>query len=313
MEKIETVSFDLIKKIYLHINRTEKQIRLLENRQRWDQLTSALHVLEDTSWAIEYYLESDYPSDIKGKYLYTYGLLQALNVQEDAINSLCIALFNKTVDFKTAYPKAYEVREIRNDVTGHPTQRGKDNYIYLAQCSMKKESFYYSRDNSSAAASEIVDVDVYAAISETADCVNKILKGVLEELDREFKQYIEEHKDRKMKEIFSTLRYAKEKTLFPGASGPWGYDATKTMVQKCEAELIARYGSVDAAESYKYLLDEIHEIYEIIDTDISALPPELQNRFKKYMLQTLFSKLEELEKYCEETDNYFKDYGVEFQ
>ena len=80
MEKIETVSFNLIKKLFRHINRTEKQATLLTNRQKWDRLTSALYTLEDTSYAIEYYLESDYPADIKGKYLYTYGLLQALFV-----------------------------------------------------------------------------------------------------------------------------------------------------------------------------------------------------------------------------------------
>ena len=89
---METVSFELIRKIYNHINRTEKITSLLSNRQKWDRLTSALNVLEDTSWAIEYYLGNDYPSEFKGKYLYTYGLLQALFVQGDAVNSISIAV-----------------------------------------------------------------------------------------------------------------------------------------------------------------------------------------------------------------------------
>lgn len=72
-----------------------------------------------------------------------------------------------------------------------------------------------------------------------------------------------------------------------------------------------RYGSVEAVDSYKYLLDEIHEIYGIVDKDIPTIAPELQDRFQKYMLQTLFSKLEELERYCEETDDYFDNYGAE--
>lgn len=108
MENIETVSLDLIHKIRLHINRTEKQAALLVNRQKWDRLTSALYVLEDTSCAIEYYLKSDYPDDVGGKYLYTYGLVQALYVQEDAIDSLSYALFDKNIDFKNEYPKAYD-------------------------------------------------------------------------------------------------------------------------------------------------------------------------------------------------------------
>ena len=149
------------------------------------------------------------------------------------------------------------------------------------------------------------------AVHETATCVNLVLTNSLDALDQEFKQYIEQHKDRKMKEIFNMLHYAKEKTLIPNVLGSWGYDATKNMVKKCEDELASRYGSVEAVDSYKYLLDEIHEIYGIVDKDIPTIAPDLQDRFQKYMLQTLFSKLEELERYCEETDDYFDNYGAE--
>lgn len=309
MENIETVSLDLIHKIRLHINRTEKQAALLVNRQKWDRLTSALYVLEDTACAIEYYLKSDYPDDVGGKYLYTYGLVQALYVQEDAIDSLSYALFDKNIDFKNEYPKAYAVRGMRNDVVGHPTHRGPNGCVYLAQHSLSKNGFYYSKDDARKEISEIIDVDVREAIHETATCVNLILTNSLDALDQEFKQYIEKHKDRKMKEIFNMLHYAKEKTLIPNALGSWGYDATKSMVEKCEKELFLRYDSVKAVDSCKYLLDEIHEIYGIIDNDIPTIAPELQDRFQKYMLQTLFSKLEELERYCEEIDDYFENYG----
>lgn len=311
MENIETVSLDLIHKIRLHINRTEKQAALLANRQKWGRLTSALYVLEDTSCAIEYYLKAEYPDDVGGKYLYTYGLLQALFVQEDAIDSLSYALFDKNIDFKNEYPKAYAVREMRNDVVGHPTHRGPNGCVYLAQYSLSEDYFYYSKDDSRKDISEIIDVDVREAVHETATCVNLILANSLDALDQEFKQYIEQHKDRKMKEIFNMLHYAKEKTLIPNVLGLWGYDATKNMVKKCEDELASRYGSVEAVDSYKYLLDEIHEIYGIVDKDIPTIAPDLQDRFQKYMLQTLFSKLEELERYCEETDDYFDNYGAE--
>lgn len=311
MEKIETVSFDLIKKIYHHINRTEKQASLLANRLKWDRLTSALNVLEDTSWAIEYYLESDYPTGMKGKYLYTYGLIQSLFVQEDAINSINVALFGKEIDFKKDYPKAHAVREMRNDVVGHPTYRNKKNFIYLAQCSLEKNSFYYSKDDSSTGKSDIIDVDVLGAIHDQAVCINAILKDAVDTLDAEFIQYIDQHRGRKMKEIFRMLHYAKEKTLAPGSLGPWGYDSTKDMVKKCEAELVLRYGSVDAADSYKYLLEEIHEIYSLIDDGLAHVPGDFQAQFEKYMLQILFSKLEELESNCAETDMYFENYGEE--
>lgn len=311
MEKFETVSFDLIKQIRAHINRTEKQAILLKNRQKWDRLTSALNVLEDTSWAIEYYLENDYPQDFKGKYLFTYGLLQALFVQEDAINSISVALFGKEIDFKNDYPKIYTVRELRNDVVGHPTCRSKTQFIYLAQCSLSKEAFYYLKDNSNTEDRGRIDVDVKAAINDQICCINTILKNAVDELDAEFMLYIEQHRGRKMKEIFNGLYYAKEKTLNHDHLGSSGYESTRIMVKKCEEELVLRYGSVDAADSYKYLLEEIHDIYLLIDDGLPQIPDTIRRRFEKYMLQILFSKLEELQDYCEETDAYFDNYGEE--
>lgn len=311
MEKFETVSFDLIKQIRTHINRTEKQTDLLSNRQKWYRLTSALNVLEDTSWAIEYYLENDYPQDFKGKYLFTYGLLQALFVQEDAISSISVALLGKEIDFKNDYPKVHAVRELRNDVVGHPTCRNKTQFVYLVQGSLSKDAFYYLKDNSNTEKGQSIDVDVKSAINDQACCINTILKNAVNELDAEFRRYIEQHRGRKMKEIFNELNYAKEKALHSDHLGSCGYDSTKSMVKKCEEELVLRYGSVEAVDSYKYLLEEIRDIYSLIDDGLPQVPDIIRRRFEKYMLQILFSKLEELRDSCEETDAYFDHYGEE--
>ena len=94
-----TIDFELIKSIRLHINRTKKQAELLSERKKWMQLTSALDTLEDTSWAVEFYISTDYPNNMKGKYLYTYGLLQALFVQMDAVKSINDSLFKYIIIF----------------------------------------------------------------------------------------------------------------------------------------------------------------------------------------------------------------------
>ena len=131
-----TVNFELIKKIREHINRTEKQAEMLVERKKWLQLTSSIIALEDTACAVQFYISSEYPEDVNGKYLYTYGLLQALFVQMDAVNHICISLFNERVGFEENYPEAYKVREMRNDVAGHPTNRQGHYFTQLAQFSM---------------------------------------------------------------------------------------------------------------------------------------------------------------------------------
>lgn len=309
--KVATVSFDLINRILLFIDRAENQAILLNHRQKWYRLTSSLRVLEDTSWAIEYYLQSQYPTDFKGKYLYTYGLLQALFLQMDAANSLNQALFGQKINYKDEYPTAYAIREIRNDVTGHPTNRGGNNFIYLAQQSLSHGSFYYSKDNADSERSNIIDVNVLLAISETAFCINTILGGIIHELDSEWIDYINKHRGRKMKEIFNQLGYAKEKALSDDYMSEWGYRATKDMISNCEEELKLRYGSVEAIDCYKNLIAEIYDIYSLIDKETAPLSPCTQQKIHFYLKQLLFSKLEELERCCEETDDYFLHYGEE--
>ena len=275
------------------------------------KLTAALDVLEDTSWAVEFYVSSDYPDDFRGKYLYTYGLQQALFVQMDAIRSVHEALFGEQLDFKSTYLEAYIAREMRDDVTGHPTNRKGSEFIHLAQQSMSKSEFYYIKFDSKKVSNEykIITVDVNRSIEDVAKCINDTLKKAVERLDLEFRDYIDSHKERKMKDIFNMLQYYKGKVLSDAVRSLEGYSATKNMVKKCEDELVLRYGSPEALDSYKYLLEEIHEIYDLIDEGILKSSNDIRTRLKKYLLQILFVKLEELQRYCNETDEYFENYG----
>lgn len=318
---METVNFDLINRIRKHINRTKKQSEILPFRLRWNKLTSALNVLEDTSWAVEYYLEADYPKDVKGKYLFLYGLLQALYVQQDAVRSIYFGLFDKELKkgISSHIQKALKVRNLRNDTIGHPTDLGESTKkeldlkqvysISIAQFSMTKESFYYCKYNAKDRSNDSIEnVNVMQAIEDNAKCINDILQRVVNDLDKEFKEYIEKHRDRKMADIFNTLHYAEEKALLDDVMQSWGYNATKEMVTKCEEELVKRYGSVDTVDSFKYLLEEIHELYSLID-NIYNISTENQDRLWHYLVELLFVKLHELEDCCKETDEYFENYG----
>lgn len=307
---MSTTSFELIQKIRQHISRTEKQAHLLKNRQKWLKLFSALDALEDASWAIEYYCDAAYPNEMRGKYLHTYGLLQALFVQEDAVISISNALFGTRIDLKSQYPRAYDVREIRNDVIGHPTSRDGDKYfIHLSQSSMTKSYFQYLKYGTEGKSCDIIDINVMEAIEDVAKCINDILTLAINDLDKEFKEYIEMHRERKMKDIFNMLGYAAEKVLTDRDFKDAGYDITKKMVARCEDELKARYGALDAMDSFKYLLEEIHDLYSLIDDGISQTPLHLHAQLEKYLLQHLFDKLRTLKEYCQEVDEYFENYG----
>jgi hypothetical protein len=117
---------DLLKKIRDLCNHPWKRELLFNDRVKWNKLWASMDAIEDTQLAIETYLGLESFDGYNGGYLYIYGLLQALNIQQDAVNNLNKTLFNATIDYKNEYPKLFEIRENRN------------NSLFLAECPNNK-------------------------------------------------------------------------------------------------------------------------------------------------------------------------------
>lgn len=300
--------YNEITRIRNHINRIEKQSILLQKLSIWFQLCSSMDTVEDTQCAIDFYVITDYPDSISGKYLYTYGLLQALYLQQDALINLNEALGFKKIDYRTEFPELYEIREIRNDVTGHPTKRNGKQFIQLSQITMEKFSFNYMISEEGQK-SDFRSIDINKIIQMQKGLAKNILTNIVEKLEQEFKEYIELHRDRKMSDIFQLLGYAREKVFTDHFLARWGFEAVKTMIDKCKGELDKRYESWRIPDSYHYLLEDIDELYALIETQINEIPIDISVRVNKYLLENLFTKMEELKEYCNETDEYFENYG----
>lgn len=304
---MELVSFDLIKRIRKHIQRLERMSLLIPNRKKWIGITASIDVLEDSSWAVEYYVENDYPSDMKGKYLYTYGLLQALFVQQDAAENIYKVFFDEKIKWKEEYSKAYVVREMRNDVTGHPLNRDNHFFIYLVQMYMKKESISYLKEDVNLNRRNSVKVNLMESIEDSAKCINHVLERVLEKLDSEHKAYIMTHKDVKMVDIFRSLSYAREKIICrDSVMEPALYKITKDMVKNCKDEVVKRYGSVDAIDAYNSIFKEVDILYDLIDNEVPNSNMLKKDEVSYRLKENLISKLEELAGLCKETDEYFE-------
>ena len=148
----------------------------------WPQLLSSLDVIEDTQAAINYYIRSDYPTDYGGQYLYVYGLLQALFMQQDAIDAFCDIVFGKVkrYDIKKWLSR---IRDFRNDIVGHPTNRCSKYFIRLVRCEMQKNTLSYTvtdkSDNGSYGA-----VDIPLILQDQQSCVSFILSKIEQELSR---------------------------------------------------------------------------------------------------------------------------------
>lgn len=129
-----------------HINTHRYQKNLLKDSHTWNQICSSLDVIGDTCLAIESYCHGAFPEDIGLRYVYTYGILQALFIQQDAIRNLTEA-FQLTYDAPRALQK---IRELRNASIGHPTKQGGIGnrfYNYISRHTLSRAGFELLRSS----------------------------------------------------------------------------------------------------------------------------------------------------------------------
>jgi hypothetical protein len=126
----------LNKAIRKNINTTRNQNKLLKNSDNWNQICSSLDTIGDTLLSQQEYLNADYPVNHGLRYIYTYGLLQALFIQQDAMRNLSEAfgIQSKLTD------RLKEIRSLRNASIGHPTKnqtKGTTYYNYISRMSLE--------------------------------------------------------------------------------------------------------------------------------------------------------------------------------
>lgn len=300
------IEFDNVELIREHINERYKQIALFEDKKKWHQVCCCLDAIEDTKCAIRAYVACEYPDVIDYQYLYTYGLLQALFIQQDAISDISNALFNKSVDYKNEYPQLYRIREMRNDIL-HPTnrERGK-KFVLLVQISLSKDWFEYLASFDETKNDEFIKVDVFDTIQIQESLVEAILMEFSEELEKELVEYCDMHKDRKIRDLFSKIQYAREKLSCANdaldiAMKGYHLDCVRELVQKYKEELTLRYEDWEN-DVIKDTIYKIDEILSIIDATV-------ETRIESHLIEHMFCLIDELKNYAEELDKWFANYG----
>src|SRR3989338_4929147 len=115
--------YELTQQVRDLINHPREQSILSGDRKLWNQLCSSLDVIEDTELAIRSFLDGANPGDNGGKYLYVYGVLQALFAQQYAIEHLFESLSMQAKIHDN--PVLTNIREVRNRSIGHPSKKDR--------------------------------------------------------------------------------------------------------------------------------------------------------------------------------------------
>ena len=150
----------------------------------WNKLCSSLDVVEDTELAIKSYISHKEPKDEGLKYLHLYGLLQALYVQQIALNGICES-FGLSCILNEFCLK--QIRSERNDSIGHPTNRSTGVYHYIVRVSIRKKGYdllSFDRNNKMIHRS----ISVFKLITDQRKIVKSILFKVQKKLIEDLKK-----------------------------------------------------------------------------------------------------------------------------
>lgn len=193
------------------INRPRTQHALLQDTAAWNLLCSCLDTIGDTELAIDAYEQSSNPFTVGATYLLVYGALQALFVQQDAVENLCQSV---GIDY-VRDRRLTDIREIRNDSTGHPTKRGGGKgraYNFISRSSLTEAGFDLMTTHPDSRSPLFLQVRIKTLIEGQRDILQRVLTEVLGKLKKEEAAHRAEYRDQRLQDVFpSTLVYYLEK------------------------------------------------------------------------------------------------------
>lgn len=165
--------------------------KYLNERNQELKVRSSLYVIQDTQLVINFYLSDDLKeigSNLSKfylksfSYLTVYGILHSLYMQQDAIISLCEALniCEKSIILDNSILK--NIRNIRNNSTGHPSNRRDKGKTFIAQFSINKYHFCYLEVKG--CKTEFIDVDLKSLASQQITEMKIIISKILQHLTK---------------------------------------------------------------------------------------------------------------------------------
>lgn len=294
------------------INLPRKRYFLLKDSAQWYKLCSSMDAIGDTEVAIDSYLANlNKPADTGELYIFLYGILQVLFVQQDAVEHLNEALELKYEPNKTLKT----IREIRNDSIGHPTKRGygKGNaFNFITRISMTRAGFTlittYPDKNST-----FKEVDIRQLIDEQRNGLRQTLENAISYLNRESMEHKNKHKGEKLADIFHpSLHYYYEKigeAIFGNSPKDFGMgilnlvaDVPKKFKEALmKREIFEAYELEDAFEWTEYPMSKLTLFLEGTDDNLNSKDAYIY-------LSYLRKQIDELHQIAKEID---EDYDSE--
>jgi hypothetical protein len=283
----------------------------IPNELKYNQTFTSIDLIEDSQIAIEEYEGAKSIGKQGRSTLLIYGLLQSLFLQQDGLYHLYKCVVDekiKQTDFFDTFSFDKDIREVRNDIAGHPTNRKNTEFYFIAKGPISKDRFTYAGYTPTFRA---VEVDLKTMIIKQLEFTKNVLQKVQENISKKIEMKKGEHKDKSLKEMIVgvnrniQLIYRGIRDEERNFQGEWGISGLKSAIDEIRKELNTRYN--------QNLPSGISEAFRLIDYIIQRLnqwwteKTLLGNDDAEIFLDSLKNQLNELEEMLLEIDKEFKE------
>lgn len=281
------------------------------DKTKWNKLCASMDVIGDTQIAINSYFSLPNFKAESGGYLFLYGLLQALFLQQDAISHLSEALFDRPISWKTEYPDIYKVRELRNDSIGHPTKRGKDDsFHFIARYSISKGYFRLMSQFPKDGKHEFIDVSINELKERQENTVIKILDNVIDLMEKEYSEHKSKFANNSLLALIPpTMSYhiskVYERIYNDYPISEISLLEIRRVVDAIKGEIIKRYGQLSALQGFNDVVRRMDYIIARVENWILN-GQLLNNDDAEVFLDSFSDRFKELEEMLKEIDEEFK-------
>lgn len=256
MEKIEELSkkiFDLGELINNSIY-YRQSVWNEKNTGNWSKLWSSFDNLKDSLSVIKEYLILE-----SGGYLAIYGVLQALVVQQDALQHIEESLVLLTKKFFLDYPDLYNIRFVRSEIVGHPTQttiKGKNSSYKEGTVTFTSispgTSFrivnygVWSKNGFSSKSVNLMDI-----INKQTELLDKEIEIIMQKIKKDEEKHIKKFKNKSLADSLRTTGYLIEKM--------WPFERDRIYSKMCLDSLKKIYSKYKLDVKNRYKLKKIDD------------------------------------------------------
>jgi hypothetical protein len=303
---------ELERQIRDFINKPRKRHALMQDTAAWNLLCSCLDTVGDTELAIRAYEQFGKAPTVGDLYLLVYGVLQALFVQQDAVENLCQAL----VIHYEPDQLLNEIRDIRHDSTGHPSKRGHGKgwaYNSIIQSSLTKEGFNLMTTYPDNRRPLFRRISIESLIKNQRDGIQKVLTDVLRKLKTEEANHRAKYRDQKLQDIFPSMLGNYLAKIYDAIDGriPWEFGAMHielvAKVIETFKERLKERGILQAYDSVVDLIDSSeYPIQELTTYFTDAANTSLSEKSAHIFVFFIDKHVEELKSIAKAIDEDYK-------